>query len=117
MGVLRPVDHACLEHVVVWLDSVEAWQLELVITEQLAVRELWVGGKALLGQGRVAFKDLELVDISRSEFCRIEVIVKEATCLPDSGDERAADIGAAVPRFFSIVNPAILLDNSHNFFD
>ena len=116
MAVLGPVDRACLEHVVVWLDGVEAWELKLVVTEQLAVWKLGVGSSALLWEGWVALEDLKFVDVTRAQFSSVEVVVQDATCLPDCSNERTADIGAAVSWLLPIVDPAVLLNHSHHVF-
>ena len=91
-GVFWPVNRAFLVHVCIWLDRVEEWKLELVVSEKLAVREFWISSGALGWESWVAFKDSKLVDITWAEFSRVEFKISEnAASLPNSCYEGTAD--------------------------
>ena len=71
-AVFWPVNLALLVHVCIWLDRVEQWKFELVVSEKLAVGEVWISSSALCWESWVAFEDSKLVDITWAEFSCIE---------------------------------------------
>lgn len=116
--VAGEVDGARLRHVVVWRDLVVLGKEGLVLAQDLAVRQVWVGLGARLWQGSRSVVEIEDVDISCSELSCVDLkITEEAACLIESGDEDRANHAERAGESFAVVPPAILLDHSGDLVD
>lgn len=81
-----------LVHVFIRSHCVVARQLQLIVTQQLAVGQVGVSIYTLLGTHEVLIEEIQLVDILRPELCRVDLhVAKETRCLVHSCDVRTAN--------------------------
>lgn len=74
---MREVDRTILEHIVVRDNRIVLIKFNAVLAQDLAVRQIWVGSYASIGQGSSLVEKFHDVDIHGGKFGGLDIHVSE----------------------------------------
>lgn len=95
-------------------DRAKAGESHLVLAEQLAEVDAWVGIFASLGSVVVLVENVDLVDVLWAPFDGVDVVVTEDACsFPHSSDKCRAHHGFSIVVLTSVF-PAVYLRDCHH---